>query len=533
MVSAAELIAQGKKDEIWARYCGFLDFKLDKFMGIQKRLLMEHVRRLGASPIGQVIFGDLLPQDVDDFRENVPLTNYEIYAPYLDEQREDVLPPGHYRWAYTSGRTSLSGRKWAPIPDLMYDRLGEGIITAMLLSSCREKGDVCLKANDSVILTTAPLPYISALLSHSLEEQMDINFFPPLDSGEQMQFEERINKGFDMATEFGLDYFFGLSSILAKIGEMFEFGSESTSIRKYLKPRVLPRMLKGMIKSKIDGRKLFPRDIWSLKGIMTTGTDTTVYKEKIERYWGKKPLEAYICTEGGGMATQAWTYYGLNFLPDINFIEFIPYEEYLKNKLDPNYRPSTLLLDELQQGIYEIVFTNLLGGVFTRYRIGDLFEVIALRDEEAGIDLPQFRLYARTNTIIDIGGIARVTEMQITQSIEHTGLKYVDWVARKEEMNGETFLNLYLELKEPDSITPESLNALVREGMLKHVPEFPDLEELLGKNHMQVTCLAAGSWSYYMDFQNRVGADLAHVKPPHIQPSDAAMRILLELTRRQ
>jgi hypothetical protein len=100
-------------------------------------------------------------------------------------------------------------------------------------------------------------------------------------------------------------------------------------------------------------------------------------------------------------------------------------------------------------------------------------------------------------------------------------------------MNGETFLNLYLELKEPDSITPESLNALVREGMLKHVPEFPDLEELLGKNHMQVTCLAAGSWSYYMDFQNRVGADLAHVKPPHIQPSDAAMRILLELTRRQ
>jgi hypothetical protein len=266
---------------------------------------------------------------------------------------------------------------------------------------------------------------------------------------------------------------------------------------------------------------------------MTTGTDTIVYRDKVERYWGKKPLEGFVCTEGGAMATQAWTFSGLNFYPDSNFLEFIPYEEHLKNKLDRHYKPSTLLVDEIREGIYELVFTNLLGGVFTRYRIGDLFKVTALNDSEAGIDLPQFQLYSRTDSLIDLGAIARITEVQIAQSIECTKLRYEDWVARKEEKNSEVFLHVYLELKEQASISDEELNAQVRNGMLKYVPEFPNMEELLGDNHLQVTRLAPGSWRYYMDFQKKVGAELAHLKPLHIQPSDAVMRILLETTRRK
>ena len=522
-----------KKKEIWNKYCGFLDLSLAEYMHIQRTRLMEQVQFLGNSKIGKHLFGSSLPRSVEEFRNNVPFTNYEVYAPFLLEKREDVLPPGEYRWAYTSGRTSLSGHKWVPLSSRTYDFLGNAVTGGMLLASSKFRGDVNLEDNDKILFTTAPQPFISGFLSRSAEQQTNIQFLPSLNEGEKMSFEERINTGFEMATELGLDYFFGLSSVLAKVGEMYERGKKSKLSSKYLKPKILSRMLKGLIKSKIENRHILPKDIWDVKGIITTGTDTRVYREKVERYWGKKPLEGHICTEGGAMATMAWTYYGLNFYPESNFLEFIPYEEYLKNKLDRNYQPHTLLADEVRHGLYELVFTNLMGGVFTRYRIGDLFEVIDLSDREAGINLPQFRLYSRTDDIIDIGAIARITEVQIAQSLEYTQLRYVDWVARKEENDEETFLHIYLELKENGAISEEDLSRVLREGLIKNVPEFPDLEELLGCGHLKITKLVSDSFAYYKDFQLKVGADLAHLKPPHIQPSDAIMNVLLEKSRRK
>ncbi len=88
------------------------------------------------------------------------------------------------------------------------------------------------------------------------------------------------------------------------------------------------------------------------------------------------------------MAMQSWNCKGMTFFPDNDFLEFIPLDEHFKSNQNPDYQPKTLLYSELQPGIYELVFTNLLGGVFTRYRVGDLFEVISLRDEELNIDLP-------------------------------------------------------------------------------------------------------------------------------------------------
>lgn len=533
MSRATDLRDAQKKKETWNKYCGFLDLSLAEFMRIQKTQLMQQVRYLADSKIGKMLFGSNPPQTVDEFRRNIPLTNYEIYAPYLLERREDVLPPGEYMWAYTSGRTSLSGHKWVPLSRRTYDFLGDAVTGAMLLASCKKRGDVSLESNDKILFTTAPKPFISGFLSFSAAEKTGIQFLPSLEEGEKMTFDERINTGFSMATELGLDYFFGLSSVLAKVGEIYERGRKSRLSRKYLKPAVLYRMLRGMLRAKLAGRNVLPRDIWDVKGIITTGTDTRVYCEKVERYWGRQPLEGYICTEGGALATMAWTYYGLNFYPDSNFLEFIPYEEYLKNKFDRNYQPRTQLLDEIRPGLYELVFTNLLGGVFVRYRIGDLFEVVDMADREAGIYLPQFRLYSRTEDIIDIGAIARITEAQIAQSVEYTGLKYVDWVARKEAKDEEVYLHIYIELRDNISINEEDLSAVLREALIRNVPEFPDLEELLGSGHLKITQLVPGSFAYYKDFQLKVGAELAHLKPLHIQPSDAAMNVLLERSHRK
>ena len=48
-MKADELLKQGRREEVWTKYCGFLDLDLAGFMDIQKRLLMEQVSFLKSS----------------------------------------------------------------------------------------------------------------------------------------------------------------------------------------------------------------------------------------------------------------------------------------------------------------------------------------------------------------------------------------------------------------------------------------------------------------------------------------------------
>ena len=93
-----------------------------------------------------------------------------------------------------------------------------------------------------------------------------------------------------------------------------------------------------------------PKDFWSLKGIISSGVDSWVYKEKIKELWGKMPLDLYSCTEGSVIATQAWNYDGMTFIPQLNFLEFIPESELIKLQMDKSYTAKTLLLSELKPG---------------------------------------------------------------------------------------------------------------------------------------------------------------------------------------
>ncbi len=53
MATIAEFLQQGRRDEVWNKYCGFLDLNIGDFMEIQGRLLE-----------GQVLFDDECPDDL-------------------------------------------------------------------------------------------------------------------------------------------------------------------------------------------------------------------------------------------------------------------------------------------------------------------------------------------------------------------------------------------------------------------------------------------------------------------------------------
>jgi hypothetical protein len=523
------LLEEGRSDELWTKHCGFFTLTPDDFMEVQRRLLLEQIDLLGKSQIGMQLFGDKLPGSVEEFRQNVPLTTYADYEEYFDQQLEEVLPVKPFVWARTSGRTSSKGPKWIPYTKMMYDRLGDLTIGAMLMASATYSGEVKLERNDKFLLATAPPPYVSAFVSRSAQDQLDVKFLPPLEQGENMEYAQRVALGFRLAMREGMDYFMGLASVLARMGEQFEQQSGSTKLSKeLLDPATLWRLIKAVIIAKLNRRNVLPKDIWKLKGIMTGGADTVVYGSRIEYYWGKKPLQGFGSTEGGNLAMQGWNGKGMVFSPDINFLEFIPLDEHLKNRADPNYQPKTVLYNELDLGIYEFVLTNFHGGALVRYRIGDLFEVIALEDEELGSPLPQLRFYSRADDVIDLGNLVRLTEKDIWNAIEATGVKYQDWIARKEFNSEDVSLHIYLEPKPSEIIAVGEYKDKLALELSKLSPEFNGLAEILGRNPIQISLLKPGSFDTYMKRKQKEGADLAHIKPTHMQPSDQVMKRLLE-----
>ena len=527
MTYTSELIRKGDKKQIWEKYCGFLDLTMQEYMKIQERLLLEQINTMAGSNLGDHFLGNHAPKSVDEFRKKVPLTRYGAYVNFLMDRREEDLPKANYRWARTSGKSGEYPCKWVPYTDEMYNKIGEVVLTAMIFASCTTKGEVSVETDDIILLATAPRPYFSSYVSLATDDLLDVRFIPPLDEAEKMEFAERLAAGFSIGMQTGIDYFYGLASILTKMGERFESGASSGKFSlKMLKPTILARYAKGMFKAKINKRALLPKDLWKLKGIMTGGMDTDIYKDKVAHYWGMTPLEGVGCTEGGNLTCQAWNRKGMTFAPDINFYEFIPLDEHQKGKADPTYTPKTILMDELIPGVYEIVMTNFHGGAMFRYRIGDFYEVVSIGDDEIGTVLPQFRFFSRCDDYMDLGNMVRFTEKTIWQALERSEVKYVDWAARKEVKNGNPILHIYLELNNDEKSDLSEIQAKVKKGLMAINSEFASMETIMGDGHVQVSTLPASAFDNYIESQRKAGADLAHIKPPHMEPADEVLEKL-------
>jgi len=534
MANATELLRQGKRKEVWQKYCGFIDLSLDEVMKIQEKLLMEQIELLAKCELGKKIMGDKIPQSIEEFRKNVPLTTYEDYAPYLSEKREDVLPEKPYIWTHTTGKTGQ--HKWVPYTKRMYKVLGEVTLASFILATSKKKRDFSLNEGDSILYGVAPPPYLSGIAYRALAEELNVTFIPPLEQAEKMDFAERMKEAFKVSLRKGMDIFAGASSVLVNIGRRFSGEGEKSgmSISSLLHPLAMMRMIKALIKSKIAKRGILPKDIWRLKGIVSGGADAKIYGELIEHYWGMQPVEGYANTESGtgGIAVQLWDYEGMTFIPHSNFMEFIPEEDSIKSREDPNYKPKTLLLNEVEpHQIYEVVITNFRGGVFVRYRPDDLIKIVSLKNETLGVDTPQMVFYSRASDVIDLAGFARLTERAVWQAIENSGIKYNDWAVRKEIEDQHPVLNLYLELKNEERKEKEIVDA-VHESLKKIDPDYNDIEKMLQLKPLRLTTLSAGTFQRYMLKQQKEGADLGQIKPRRMNPSEETIGDLLELSNK-
>jgi hypothetical protein len=526
---------QGKRSEIWQRYCGFLDFTLQEFMDIQQKLLFEQLERLVRCELGSKIVGKVVPRNLDEFREKVPFTTYADYETYLLNKNEEALPEKPFVWVHTSGRSSEYNYKWIPYSKKMVDLGGDSGLTVLLLSSSGGRGDFKLREGFTFPYIIAPPPYVSGVFTENMLEQFAFKVLPPLEQAKAMDFQKRVEEAFSLSLKEGLDFFYGVSSILIKISDQFSMqkADKKNSVGIALSPRGFFRLVKAFIKSRLAGRELLPKDIWKVKGIMCGGMDTSLFKNKVEKSWGRMPLEAYASTEFGAIATQSWTYSGMTFFPYNNFWEFIPEPEYRKMREKKNYKPSCLLLSEVRAGEeYVLVGTNLNGGTLVRYIIGDSVRIVSLEDKAAGIKLPQMVFASRVDDIIDISGFTRLTEKTIWQAIENSGINYVDWIARKEQYLSKPVLNIYIELKgkPSDADLKEEAEKIHTCLQSLDVP-YRDLETMLGQKPLKVTHLSTGTFRRYTEERQAAGADLAHLKPHHVNPGQKVMDEIIRMSK--
>jgi len=530
-----DLLRQGSREELWEMCCGFIDLNLEQFMEIQRRLLLEQIELLKNCEMGRKVMGGAMPETVEEFREMVPLTTYGDYLPELAEKREDGLPARVATWVRTSGTSGKSYVKWVPLSVGFVRELEKALVTEIIFCGCKSRGDLSwLKEHLKVLHTLGPPEYGTGFLGCLTKEAINCDLLPS--HGGELPFKQCIELGFEEALYRGLDGFGGIASALVYAGEQIKGRTGNISIRSLLAhPGALFRVTRGLVRSRLARRPLLPKDLWTVRGIICGGSDATIFKKRVEELWGRHSLEHYASCEGGHCAVQTWDYEGMTFVPNLNFFEFIPEREWFKWQLDHSYHPKTVLLDEVKAGEnYEIVLTNFHGGVFVRYRIGDIVRIASLRNDKLNIDIPQMVFHSRADDRIDISGFGRLTEKVIWEAIESSGIPYKDWTARKEAIGDRTILHLYLELKGNYIASEEAVAATIYNELQKldstyHYNQYGaygDPESMLGLKPIKVTFLPQRAFARYISQRQAEGADLGSLKPPHINPSDKVLSLL-------
>lgn len=514
-----ERLRKKQYDLIWQEYCGFLDLSMSQYMDIQNRLIQEQIQIYSGSELGSHIMKGKKPSSIDEFRKVVPLTTYGDYADILLAKDESALPTKPIVWIETTWEGARNPIKVAPYTEGMLKSYSNAIMAVIILACSHARGEVNLRGGENFLYGMAPLPYLSGLMPYMVSNLFSVNFLPPIADAESMGFRERSRTGLKMGMQRGVDLFFGLSSVVAKVGETFSSGNEPKHGFNIIKnsPKMNKRWFKAWVNNKQKGTPIRPKDLWNLKGLACTGTDTASLKPKIEEYWGVKPLEVFAGTESGCIATETWNKNGLVFYPDVDFYEFIPKIEIEKNLENPLYRPNTYLMNEIVAGNeYELVITNFKGGSFARYRTGDMFRCISMQNKEEGIKIPHFEYLDRYPTIIDIASFTRITEETISQAIQISKLDIDDWFAIKDvDSDNRSYLHLYVE------IGIEGLKAGLNKDIIgehlsiyfRHIDsDFKDLKSLLGIDPLKISVIPRGSIGLFFD---SFGRNIRRMNPSH------------------
>ena len=77
---------------------------------------------------------------------------------------------------------------------------------------------------------------------------------------------------------------------------------------------------------------------------------------------------------------------------------------------------------------------------------------------------------------------------------------------------------------------PAEVAAMIDEQLKIVDTDYRDINAYLSLQAVRVTLVSTGTFQRYMDEKRKEGADLAHLKPTHINAPEAALQRLLQLS---
>jgi hypothetical protein len=405
----------------------------------------------------------------------------------------------------------------------------DNVMAAFILSSATQKGEVNLRPEDRLLWNAPPRPLLSGSLSFDIPKQFGFPVVVDPSEAEGLEFEERIERGFQRGLAVGMDILVGTSSALLKMGTaLTDHRTGATGSLSTLNPNALTRLAKGHMTSRLLHREMTPKDLWWPKALLAWGMDSPLHKKQLDHYWGQAPFQVYSCAEGGVLALQGWNRKGMTLIPYANFYEFIPEREAARSRIDPNFQPTTLLLDQLEVGKrYELVITNLHGMPLLRYRIGHLIRVVALEDPETGVRLPQIEFEARTRNAAKLAELTRKEESALWEALIQAQLGCTDWIMRQEMGDDEPFLHLYGEFY--GELNGEDIADALDQILKVNQPDPVQPPSLLGVCPLRVTMLPEGAFAGYQNLPSERRLPTTEERPSRLNASDAEVAQLLDI----
>ncbi|MFC1919620.1 hypothetical protein ACFLWX_02375, partial [Chloroflexota bacterium] len=121
-------------------------------------------------------------------------------------------------------------------------------------------------------------------------------------------------------------------------------------------------------------------------------------------------------------------------------------------------------------------------------------------------------------------------EQTIWRALNETNVRYEDWSARKEYEESWPVLRILLEPKE--GVDAKAIEASLHERLRVMSALYEEAVIETERNPVKVTILNRGSFQSFNEDQQKAGADLAQLKPAHMNAPDTVIQHLLKCSDR-
>jgi acyl-CoA synthetase (AMP-forming)/AMP-acid ligase II len=347
----------------------------------------------------------------EEYSERVPLCDFESMKPYLDATYNDptgqIMTKEPVIW-YLQTSGSSGSPKRVPITKTGMKTAAAGG-AAMWLSYMNAVPENAKILDGTMLLFGAPafiddingipVGYGTGVYARHQNKIFSRLIAPKEDILAMMDVEEKMRAYATLSAQVDVTALQGIATLSLSFVRRMESEYGPWLLDQLKGTKYEDRVKQAMYdECKIDVAKLWP----NLRLFVVGGIDTDPYREWITKTLPQVTIwEAYASSEGF-YASQILPEPGVQILPDLNYLEFIP-----EHEVDsPN--PTVLPLADLKKGFrYEVVVTNSNG--WYRYRLGDIVTI-------SKTDPYTLRKISRKGKVTNLAG-EKVSESHIIQAV--------------------------------------------------------------------------------------------------------------------